>query len=643
MVTTEMLREWQRLGKQGIDEAGGLDGVAKQYGVASGALKIYLRADGTLTKRAEDRLNPPGTEVTVEMLRKWQRLGKQGIDEAGGLDGVARQYGVASVALRNYLRADGTLTKRAEDRLNPPGTDVTLEMLRECQHFGKQGIDEVGGLDGVARHYGVASNTLKHYLRADGTLTKPAEDRLNPPGTDITLEMLREWQHLGKQGIDEAGGLDGVAKQYGVASNTLKHYLRADGTLTKPAEDRLNPPGTDITLEMLRKWQRLGKQGIDEAGGLDGVASQYGVASGALKNYLRADGTLTKPAEDRLNPPGTDITLEMLRAWQRLGKQGIDEAGGLDGVAMQYGVVSGTLKNYLHADGTLTKRAEDRLNPPGTDITLEMLREWQHLGKQGIDEAVGLDGVAKQYGVASGALKHYLRADGTLTKRAEDRLNPPGTDITLEMLRAWQRLGKQGIDEAGGLDGVARQYGVASGALKNYLRADGKLTKPAEDRLNPPGADITPEMLRAWQCLGKQGIDKAGGLDGVARRDNVPATALRHYLRADGSLTPFGENRLRKAGTRTVWSENAMTPSLSVDRAKAIYRTAIDPRASDAESAEWWDDVVDEIRDVVASRTLADAAQVIERWHHDWTNVSDTARDAAKRIRSAARALRAAH
>ncbi|VVE11024.1 hypothetical protein PHO31112_02628 [Pandoraea horticolens] len=430
------------------------------------------------------------TAVTTEMVREWQHLGKQGIDKAGGRDGVARQYGVVSGTLKNYLRADGTLTRRAEDRLNPAVTEVTLEMLREWQCLGKQGIDEVGGLDSLATRYSVVSGTLKDYLRADGTLTKRAEDRLNPPGTDITLEMLRAWQHLGKQGVDKAGGRDGVARQYGVASATLKNYLRADGTLTKRTEDRLNPPGKDITLEMLREWQGLGKQGIIKAGGLDGLAGQYGVASVALRNYLRADGTLTKRAEDRLNPAGSDITLEMLRAWQRLGKQGIDEAGGLDSLATRYSVVSGTLKDYLRADGTLTKRAEDRLNPPGTDITLEMLRAWRHLGKQGIDKAGGLDGVAKQYGVVSGTLKTYLRADGTLTKRAEDRLNPPGNDITLEMLRAWQRLGKRGIDEAGGLHGVATRYGVASTALIHYLRANGTLTERAEGRLRKGGVEM---------------------------------------------------------------------------------------------------------------------------------------------------------
>jgi hypothetical protein len=79
---------------------------------------------------------------------------------------------------------------------------------------------------------------------------------------------------------------------------------------------------------------------------------------------------------------------------------------------------------------------------------------------------------------------------------------------------------------------------------------------------------------------------------------------------------------------------------ISLDTAKAVYRKAIDPRASDGEGAAWWDEVADEVRDVVAARSLADAAAVIEWWHHDWTAASDTPRDAARRIREAARALR---
>lgn len=74
--------------------------------------------------------------------------------------------------------------------------------------------------------------------------------------------------------------------------------------------------------------------------------------------------------------------------------------------------------------------------------------------------------------------------------------------------------------------------------------------------------------------------------------------------------------------------------------AKAIYRKAIDTRASDTEGPVWWRHVADEMHDVIAARTLADAEALIEWWHHDWTEVSDTPRAAAKRIREAAREIR---
>lgn len=80
--------------------------------------------------------------------------------------------------------------------------------------------------------------------------------------------------------------------------------------------------------------------------------------------------------------------------------------------------------------------------------------------------------------------------------------------------------------------------------------------------------------------------------------------------------------------------------AITHDAAKAIYRQAIDARASDAEGASWWAEVVGEVCDVVAARSLTEAAAVIDCWHHDWEMVSDTSRNAAKRIRQAARVLR---
>ncbi|MGP8437764.1 hypothetical protein ACT2FY_38735 [Paraburkholderia fungorum] len=80
--------------------------------------------------------------------------------------------------------------------------------------------------------------------------------------------------------------------------------------------------------------------------------------------------------------------------------------------------------------------------------------------------------------------------------------------------------------------------------------------------------------------------------------------------------------------------------AITRDAAKAIYRQAIDARASDAEGASWWAEVIGEVCDVVAARSLTEAAAVIDWWHHDWAAVSDTSRNAARRIRQAARVLR---
>ena len=77
--------------------------------------------------------------------------------------------------------------------------------------------------------------------------------------------------------------------------------------------------------------------------------------------------------------------------------------------------------------------------------------------------------------------------------------------------------------------------------------------------------------------------------------------------------------------------------SIPLETAKAIYRRAIDPRASDHEGEAWWAAVADEVNMVVSAKDAAAAAAVIAWWHHDWSQVADSPRAAAARIRRAAR------
>ncbi|WP_150623018.1 hypothetical protein [Pandoraea horticolens] len=284
---------------------------------------------------------------------------------------------------------------------------------------------------------------------------------------------------------------------------------------------------------MLRQWRALGRAGIEAAGGLNG---------------------LVRLGEDQLYPDRrVGITDAMLRQWATLGHAGIEAAGGLNGLARRDNVSVGALRTYLRADGTLTQRGEDQLYPDRrVVITDAMLRQWATLGRAGIEAAGGLNGLARRDNVSVGALRNYLRADGTLTQRGEDQLYPDRrVGITDAMVRQWATLGRAGIETAGGLNGLAGQYGVSVATLRTYLRADGTLTQRGEDRLDPGGpVGIIDAMVRQWATLGRAGIEAAGGLNGLARQYNVSVTTLRTYLRADGTLTQRGENRLREAGTR---------------------------------------------------------------------------------------------
>ncbi|CAG9169935.1 hypothetical protein [Cupriavidus pinatubonensis] len=82
--------------------------------------------------------------------------------------------------------------------------------------------------------------------------------------------------------------------------------------------------------------------------------------------------------------------------------------------------------------------------------------------------------------------------------------------------------------------------------------------------------------------------------------------------------------------------------NIPLDTAKAIYRRAIDAKATEGEGAAWWEDVATEMAAVIGAESTAAAAAIISWWHHDWGQVGDTAKAAASRIRRAGRALKVA-
>ncbi len=81
-------------------------------------------------------------------------------------------------------------------------------------------------------------------------------------------------------------------------------------------------------------------------------------------------------------------------------------------------------------------------------------------------------------------------------------------------------------------------------------------------------------------------------------------------------------------------------PEITLEQAQRIYREAIDSTATNnSNDAGWWADVLKEVREVCAAKSIEAAADVIQWWHNDWSMVSDTAKGAAKRIRQAAKSI----
>jgi hypothetical protein len=80
---------------------------------------------------------------------------------------------------------------------------------------------------------------------------------------------------------------------------------------------------------------------------------------------------------------------------------------------------------------------------------------------------------------------------------------------------------------------------------------------------------------------------------------------------------------------------------MPLETAKAIYRRAIEPNASDGEGEAWWAAVAAEVVAVAVAgaENTAAAAAIIAWWHHDWSQVGGTPKAAAARLRRASRAL----
>ncbi|WP_175710363.1 hypothetical protein [Burkholderia ambifaria] len=250
-ITATLLRAIQALGPEGVEDAGGLPALARQYRVRHGSLCRHFREDGSLTPRGKAKIQenmlPPTKKVTATLLCKIQALGPEGIKNAGGRLGLARRYSVKYRPLCNYIHEDGSLTPlgkaKIQENMRPPTELVTASLLQEIQALGPQRFQDAGGRPALARQHRVSCSALSNYISGNGSLNMRGValiyEATHPPTELVTASLLKEIQALGPQRFQDAGGRPAWARRHRVSYSSLSKAIRRDGSLTPLGEAKI--------------------------------------------------------------------------------------------------------------------------------------------------------------------------------------------------------------------------------------------------------------------------------------------------------------------------------------------------------------------------------------------------------------------
>jgi hypothetical protein len=418
-----------------------------------------------------------------------------------------------------------------------------------------------------ARLVGIGSPNLL----AKGTRPGPVTAKQHTHGNRINARLLLDIQGLGREGIREAGGVAALATRHDVSVSRLGQLIHKDGSLTAQGRGKINRevlalPTQPVTGRLLQELSALGREGIRRAGGVAALASQRDVAVNSLLQLIREDGSLTAQGRAKINRevlalPTQPITGRWLQELSALGPEGIKRAGGLATLASQHDVSVNTLGQLIHKDGTLTARGQAKINRevlalPTQPITAQLLQGLSALGREGIRLAGGMAAWASQHDVSVNSLGDLIREDGSLTARGQAKINRelhalPTQAITSRLLQELSALGREGFRRAGGMGALASGHNVSVNSLREFIRQDGSLTARGRDKINQevlalPTRPITGQLLQELSALGREGIQRAGGIAGWARQRDVSFNSLRRLVREDGSLTARGRSMIER-------------------------------------------------------------------------------------------------
>jgi hypothetical protein len=254
--------------------------------------------------------------IDVRLLQRFQALGPDGIQSAGGLSELAREHGVSFRGLTNLIRENGTLTAQGQAKIRRDvhglaTKPITARLLQQLSALGPGGIQDAGGVAALALLHGVSVNSLQSLILETGCLTAKGQDKiktqvLDLPHQPVTARLLQELSALGPDGIQGAGGVSALALKHDVSVNNLQSHIGESGRLTVSGQDKINSevlglPRQPITASLLQELSALGADGIKDAGGVRAWALRRGVSGNALHLLIRETGQLTALGQDKVN------------------------------------------------------------------------------------------------------------------------------------------------------------------------------------------------------------------------------------------------------------------------------------------------------------------------------------------------------
>jgi transposase-like protein len=192
----------------------------------------------------------------------------------------------------------------------------------------------------------------------------------------------------------------------------------------------------------------------------------------------------------------------------------------------------------------------------GNRIPARLLLDIQGLGKEGIREAGGVRALARKHDVSVNSLRQFIHHDGCLTALGQAKIKRevlalPTQPITGRLLQELSARGREGILRAGGLAAWASQHDVSVSSLGQLIHEDGSLTALGQAKIHRevlalPTQPITGPLLQELSALGREGIQRAGGLAAWASEHDVSVRSLGQLIHKDGSLTALGKAKIKR-------------------------------------------------------------------------------------------------